>query len=116
MSTLVDSHRLRTASLNDPELMSQLVAVFLDDAGRQLLHLQRAVEAADAAAATAAAHRIGGAAGNLGADGLYEACRRLETRARDGCSDELREQAREVEDRFDRTKVELEAALEGARS
>jgi len=74
--------RLRDVALDDEEFMIELVDLFLDDMPDQLEKLRKAVEERDADSTARAAHRIKGAAGNVGADRLSQMCGDLEQSSR----------------------------------
>jgi HPt (histidine-containing phosphotransfer) domain-containing protein len=56
-----------------------VLRTFLDASGPQLLELQSAADSGDHAAVSRLAHRLRGAAANLGAEPLALACTELET-------------------------------------
>lgn len=68
----------------DRGLFLLLLRTFLEQAPGQLDALRDAVAAQDAAAVSAAAHQLGGAAGNLGAGALARGCREAELRSEEG--------------------------------
>lgn len=68
--------------MEDNEFMIELVDLFLDDMPGQLDRLRKAVEEADMDSTARAAHRIKGAAGNVGADRLSRICGELEKSSR----------------------------------
>jgi two-component system, sensor histidine kinase and response regulator len=68
----------------NPRLLRKLIGIFLKDCPRMLAALRRALKAKDAHALERAAHALKGAAGNLGANGLVDAARDLETMAKEG--------------------------------
>ncbi|MCZ2858967.1 Hpt domain-containing response regulator [Blastococcus sp. VKM Ac-2987] len=63
---------------------ARLLRTFVAAAPAGLAALERAAATADAAGVEAAAHRLAGGAGTLGADALAAACRSLEERGREG--------------------------------
>ena len=76
--------RVREASMDDEEFISELLDIFLDDMPRQLELLRRAVESQDAESAAKTAHRMKGSSGNLGADPLSDLCQQMEVSGRNG--------------------------------
>lgn len=100
MPTSCNFERLKEISMGDDEFAAELVRVFLDDAVLQIDTLGAAVEQADWRAALDAAHRLKGAAGNVGAEILADACRRIESAARNelvsGLAAEIHEARREL--------------------
>jgi len=73
-----DEAALRERLSGDPELMTDVIRVFLEDLPMRLGAIRSAVTARDAEALRTAAHALKGAAGNLSAGGLFEAARVLE--------------------------------------
>ena len=80
------------------DALQRLLIRFADGQPQALAALRAAADAGDADAAAKAAHAIAGAAGNLGADGLRDAAKALESAARAGARD-LGDLARVVEER-----------------
>jgi CheY-like chemotaxis protein len=68
----------------EPDVLGQLIDVFLDDARVQLASLAEAIRQSDAAAIYQAAHRLRGGAANLGAAALAKHCADLEALGRAG--------------------------------
>jgi CheY-like chemotaxis protein len=90
-----------------------LLRTFVENAPSARSALDRAVQREDAAALEAAAHRLGGAAANLGAAPLAAACAELEQRGRDGLVDDAAERVAALVGELDRTcEVFLELAEE----
>ncbi len=63
-------------------LLSRLLALFVQDFGASLQHIQHAIDTGDLAQAAQLVHKIKGAAGNLSATELYETASVLEDRLR----------------------------------
>jgi len=78
----INVERLRDVSMEDSDFMIELVDLFLDDMPEQLDCLRTAIEQADSDSTAKAAHRIKGAAGNVGADRLSQICGELEQSSR----------------------------------
>jgi CheY-like chemotaxis protein len=66
------------------ELFAQLLSLFVEQAPAALAATERAMAHADAEGLEASAHRLGGAAANLGADPLARVCAQLEEHGRLG--------------------------------
>jgi signal transduction histidine kinase/DNA-binding response OmpR family regulator len=69
---------LRHRVSGDDTLMAELIQLFLDELPMRLAAIKDAVSAGNAVALRSAAHALKGSAGNLSADGLFEAARVLE--------------------------------------
>jgi two-component system, sensor histidine kinase and response regulator len=62
----------------DEELMNDVIRIFLEDCAQQLTAIRGAIDQKSADAIRTAAHALKGAAGNLSANGLFEAADLLE--------------------------------------
>ena len=108
MPASINLERLESISFGDAAFSAELVAVFLDDSPEQVRRLAEAVARTDAREVTSAAHRLKGAAANLGADRLAELCRELEAIGREGRAAEFAGRLGVIEDVFDQVRRELE--------
>jgi two-component system sensor histidine kinase/response regulator len=72
-SSTFNEAMLRHRVSGDDRLMTELIQLFLDDLPMRLAAIKEAVTARNAAAIRSAAHALKGSAGNLSADGLFEA-------------------------------------------
>lgn len=79
---VVNPDRLQEVAMGDEEFLCELIDIYLGDAPRQLEALGRAVTNQDAAAVSAAAHKLKGSCGNVGAEGLVALCQKLEGSAK----------------------------------
>jgi len=68
----------------DPDMLREIIAIFLDDSPRQLAALRAGLSAGDGNAAYRAAHTLKGAVGNFQAQEIVAHLQRLEARAREG--------------------------------
>ena len=75
---VINPERLQEVAMGDDEFMVELIDLYLRDAPAQLEALDRAVASQDATAVSAAAHKLKGSCGNIGAEGLLALCRKLE--------------------------------------
>lgn len=75
---------LRDVLDGDPELLNELIDLFLVDAPALMQSLNAAVERQDAESLTQTAHSLKGSASNLGARGMAAVCAHLERRGRAG--------------------------------
>ena len=67
-----------------PNLLAELIDLFLDDAPHVLAALQAAVAASDTAMVRQLAHRLKGSSANFGATALVAVCEELEMLGRSG--------------------------------
>jgi signal transduction histidine kinase/CheY-like chemotaxis protein/HPt (histidine-containing phosphotransfer) domain-containing protein len=98
-SSIFDAHILRKRLMGDEGLVRAIIEAFLSDIPGQIDALHPCVEAKDCGRAEQLAHKIKGAAGNVGAVGLQKIAQTMEEAARtgdpgrleDGMDDLLRE-------------------------
>lgn len=83
-ATAVDRDRLMERLGRDEELLTDVVRLFLDRCPARLAAIEAAVEDGDAERIRTAAHALKGAAGNLSAQGLFDAARTLERLGAEG--------------------------------
>ena len=76
--SVIDEAALRNRVADDEELLATVVRMFLDDCPVRLAAIKAAVTRRDPEAVRTTAHALKGAAGNLGAVGLFEAASTLE--------------------------------------
>jgi two-component system, sensor histidine kinase and response regulator len=69
---------------NGPDLLGELIGMYLADAPRFMTELRQAVAASDCRSVMDTAHKLKGSSANLGAERLEEICRELEQIARAG--------------------------------
>ncbi|HUG81135.1 MAG TPA: Hpt domain-containing protein [Bryobacterales bacterium] len=104
-----DQQRLREAAMHDDEFMVELIDLFLDDMPSQLEWLRRGVGQADPDEVRKAAHRIRGAAGNVGAERLSGLCSDMERVARETELPPLGDLLGNVEQEWQQIKAAMEA-------
>jgi HPt (histidine-containing phosphotransfer) domain-containing protein len=75
---------LRDVLDGDPDLLNELIDLFLSDAPALMQSLYDAVARRDAESLTQTAHSLKGSASNLGARGMAAVCANLERRGRAG--------------------------------
>jgi HPt (histidine-containing phosphotransfer) domain-containing protein len=75
---------LRDVLDGDPDLLNELIDLFLNDAPTLLAGLNEAVRRQDVESLTQNAHSLKGSASNLGARGMAAVCANLERRGRAG--------------------------------
>lgn len=91
----------------DPELLLDLIQMFLDDGPAKVQSVTEALAVGDFDQAERAAHSLKGSSGNLGARMLQAVCERLQLSTRQRALEESRRLAPELEHRY----AEAEAAL-----
>jgi|SRR6185436_8885820 HPt (histidine-containing phosphotransfer) domain-containing protein len=83
-NTVLDMDQLRNISMEDTELMRELVAALIEDATTHISKLQAAVEDADAEQSQRLAHYVKGACANVGAASMAAILRNIEVKAKSG--------------------------------
>jgi HPt (histidine-containing phosphotransfer) domain-containing protein len=80
-TTPLDRAQLRDVTLNDAELMREILAALVDDTTRQLKLLSAAIQEQDATRCMHLAHYSKGACANLGANAAAALFKEIEQRA-----------------------------------
>ena len=96
-----------------PDMVDEVIALFLQDAPAQLSAMRAALAAGDAAALRHAAHSLKGSSGYLGARRLMALCAEVEQSARRGALDAGVLQVEELNDELERVRVELDGVRTG---
>ena len=98
---VLDLEQLREVTLDDDELMGQILTALIDDTTRQIPLLEVAIRERDAPKCARLAHYSKGACANLGANAAAAALEAIERQAASGsvieCSVQLARLASEVE-------------------
>ena len=68
----------------EPDVLSEVLRMFADDAPTRMAHLREAWQRGDATAVQRTAHSLKGSSGNIGARALYAVCRQIDERASAG--------------------------------
>ena len=96
-----------------PDLLGELIDIFLDDAPPRLDALRAAVQAGDATGTREAAHALKGACAQLGALFLSQLCKQLEFMGREGQLSGAEPLVEECFFEFDHVKAALLAEKQG---
>jgi two-component system, sensor histidine kinase and response regulator len=97
----------------DLALLQELIRIFLDDFPRQLAEIRQAIAAKDASRLSRAAHSLGGAVGNFGAEPAHEAALRLEATSARADMPHAAAAATDLEQALERLRPALLAVSEG---
>jgi len=101
ISIVLDREQFREVTLDDEELMRELLAALIEDTERQMTLLEMAIRRTDIEQCTRLAHYCKGACANVGARAAAEVLRELERNAKvgamDKCGMQLVALAREVD-------------------
>jgi CheY-like chemotaxis protein len=93
----------------EPDIVAEVVALFLKEAPARLASLREAVVSGDLAAASRAAHTLKGSAGHLGARTLSTLCARFEEKVRAGRPFDVAFAAGAIAEELDRVSAALAA-------
>lgn len=91
----------------EPDVLAEVLELFLQDVPRRMVKLRAACAAGDAAELHKTAHSLKGSAGNIGAQGMFAICRQLDDHGRVG---DLTDATRQV-DALDAEFAKVEAAI-----
>ena len=112
-ASAVDAGRLAVLRELGPDglLLNRMVEAFLDVAAAELVGIGCAVEGGDSDCVGQRAHRLRGAAANLGADGVAALCARLERSVAEGRIEGVEALLGALEAEFNDAAVELRDAV-----
>ena len=106
-ATLVlDRTQLREVTLEDGDLMRQILAELIDDTERQMPLLDTAIRDSDASECARLAHYCKGACANVGANAAATVLAELERSAKSGAMDECGRQLAALTAAVDRLRAE----------
>jgi HPt (histidine-containing phosphotransfer) domain-containing protein len=91
----------------EPELLKDVVQLFLDDCPKMLFGVRGAAERGDAQEMERAAHKIKGSVANFAATAAYDAALRLEMMGREGHLDQAAEALAQLESALEELKPVL---------
>lgn len=95
----------------DPELLVDLIKMFLDDGPEKVQTITEGLAAGDLEAVERAAHALKGSAGSLGAVLVQRDCENLQVSSRNGDRERVEALARDLLGHFQEARAELEALL-----
>ena len=93
----------------EPDVLAEVLQLFLEDVPRRIAKLRAGCAAGDAVEVYTTAHSLKGSAGNIGAQTLFAVCRQLDDKARAG---DLTD-AGQLIDTLDREFARVEVAIRG---
>ena len=101
ITAILDRDQLRDITLDDPELMREIVSMLIDDTSRQIQQLDSAIRGHDGPECKRLAHYSKGACANVGANAVAALFKRIEANASSGdftgCGDAFTILKREIE-------------------
>jgi len=105
-TAVLDREQLRNVTMDDPELMTELISALIDDTARQLVCLHQAVERADGSECARVAHYVKGACANVGAAGMSAILKDIEHHAAEGKFNTCKDVLEQLDREFERLQVE----------
>lgn len=109
---IIDNLRQLTPP-GEPDVLTEVLALFLDDVPRRIAKLRASYAAGDAAELHKTAHSLKGSAGNIGAHALFAICRQLDDRGRAGDLAEAKRLIDALEAEFARVEVAIRRIIGG---
>jgi len=110
--TVLDLAHRKEITMDDEQLMREVLDVLLDDTESQLLLLDAAIQAGDMPACRRLAHYSKGACANVGAGRAAAVCRRLEQQATNGEIEACSQSLAALRDEMDALRQEVNTAFE----
>ncbi|HEX5050865.1 MAG TPA: Hpt domain-containing protein [Planctomycetota bacterium] len=100
----------------DPELLLDLIQMFLDDGPCKVQAVSEGLAAGDFDKMERAAHSLKGSSGNLGARLLQETCEQMQIATRNKKLEDSRRLATELVANFNQAEIALRKLLDGFKS
>jgi HPt (histidine-containing phosphotransfer) domain-containing protein len=110
---VLDFNRLSDVTMNDGELMRELVSTLVDDTSQQIRLLATAVHSKDAWNCARLAHYSKGACSNIGANAVAAVLKDLEQKAKLGDFERCEGSLANLQAEFDRLRAEAEVFVAG---
>ena len=109
-TAVLDREQLRDVTLDDRELMQEVLSALLDDTSRQLLLMDAAIREHDHRQAMRLAHSCKGACANVGANAAAAVLRKLEQQAAHESFEECSATIAVLTQELEKLRAEVEAA------
>jgi HPt (histidine-containing phosphotransfer) domain-containing protein len=107
--TVLDRRQLRDITLDDDELMREVLTTLLDDTSKQVPLLDLAIRSQDPQKTMRLAHYCKGACANVGANAVAAVLRRLEQQAEHHSFEDCAASLGNLTQELERLRVEVEA-------
>lgn len=95
----------------EPDVLKEVLQLFLDDVPRRIDRLRTAWQAGNAVEVQRAAHSLKGSAGNLGAHELLDVCRVLDEHGKSGDLSQLLPLVASLEAEYARVAAEIQELI-----
>ena len=96
----------------EPDVLADVLQLFLEEFPKKLRTLQAAMEAGDAEQVARAAHSLKGSSGNIGASSMLDICGRIDDFARAGDLEKLTPLVGQLTDEYHRVELEIKQLLQ----
>ena len=107
---VVDSLRQLTVP-GEPDVLSEVLRLFLDDVPRRVERLKAAWQDGNAAELQRAAHSLKGSSSNIGAHHLSDICKQLDERGKAGDLTGARQLLDSLDEEYGRVESEIQLLL-----
>ncbi len=87
---LLDMNQLKSITMDDPELMHELVIALIEDTSQQIAEISQAIASSDGTRCSRLAHYVKGACANVGAASMAAILKHMEIKATQGDFDACR--------------------------
>ena len=98
---------------DDPDMLAEIIGLYLDKSAGLLQSLQSAIDNKDAESLRVAAHTLKSSSANVGARVLADLCRQLEEMGRSGCVDNAANTLHQVFDEYRKVESALSEEIKG---
>lgn len=98
----------------EPDVLNEVLSLFLNEVPRKIDALRTAVTAGDRAAMQRTAHSLKGSSGNIGAHAMYDACRQLDDQAKSGDLARLKPLIDAVATAYRNVEIEIRRMLQAS--
>jgi HPt (histidine-containing phosphotransfer) domain-containing protein len=104
---VLDRNQLREVTVDDQDLMRDILAALIEDTSRQILLLDVAITAGDATQCVRLAHYAKGACANVGANSSAVLLEKIERQASSGSVANCEEQVTRLSAELERLRTEI---------
>ena len=96
----------------EPDVLVEVLKLFVHEVPKKILTLQTALDAGDAAQVGRAAHSLKGSSGNIGAAAMLEVCRRIDDAAKTGDLERVALLMPQLTEEYHRVELEITQLLQ----
>ena len=96
----------------EPDVLAEILQLFLDEVPKKIRALQAAVDAGEAAQVARLAHSLKGSSGNIGANSMLDVCRRIDDLAKAGDLERVSPLVATLTSEYHRAELEIKHLLQ----